>query len=165
MSTDGVLKAARGETRRLWRVEVPCALAFVRVELLPSVWSVCMCVCMYWPCICACLCAHVSASTRVRTLKIMYGGCLIAGVKAAVIPPWGWTSLLVLPWPFCSQLLNRQRTGIRCGVSLKENIHYSSQEKRECSKWAEEEWFLWEKIEQTWVVWMQGEAENQTLQI
>lgn len=46
------------------------------------------------------------------------------------MPPRGCTSPLVLPWPFCSLPLNRRRRGIRCGVSLKGNIHYSRREER-----------------------------------
>lgn len=54
-------KAARGETQRLWREEVPCALAFVRAEFQPSVWcvcvhvSTCISVCA-WACTCVGYC-------------------------------------------------------------------------------------------------------------
>lgn len=51
-------KAARRETQRLWRAEVPCALASVRAGFQPSVWCVCahvsMCVSV---CGCWCMCA------------------------------------------------------------------------------------------------------------
>lgn len=73
----------------------------------------------------------------------------IAQVKAAVMPSRECTSLLVLPWPFCSPLLERQRTQIQCGVSLKGNIHNSSQQRRENTKCTEEGWCLWEK----WYGW------------
>lgn len=58
-------KAARGETKRLWRVEVLCALAFVRAELQPSVWCVCahVSVCIS-VCGSVCMCHHHKDGTH-----------------------------------------------------------------------------------------------------
>lgn len=146
-------KAARGETQRLWREEVPCALASVRAEFQPSVWCVHMYQCAnLYVVVRACVLPPTeTVCTRKITVKKTQKAerretKAIAQVKAEVIPPRGCTSPLVLPWPFCSLLLDRQRTGIQCGVSLKENIHYSSQQRREHTNSTEEGYFLWEKI-------------------
>lgn len=100
-------KAARGGMSGLWRVEVPRALPFVRAARQPSVFmriSVCGSAHM-----CVGTAEKGSAAKTVRKIQALKAERRETNkqIKAAVLTPWGRTSLFVLPWPFCSLLQNR----------------------------------------------------------
>lgn len=152
--------AARREMSGLWRVEVPCALPFVRAARQPSVFmriSVCGSAHM-----CVGTAEKGSAAKTVRKIQPPKAERRETNkqIKAAVLTPWGRTSPFVLPWPFCFLLQNRpeNRDSVWCQSKGKHPLFKSREERMY--------WLYWgraipsrvggEKTVQTWMLWIQG---------
>lgn len=154
-------KAARGEMSGLWRVEVPCALPFVRAARQPSVFmriSVCgpshMCVGTA---------EKGSAAKTVRKIRPPKAERRETNkqIKAAVLTPWGCTSLFILPWPFCFLLQNRpeNRDSVWCQSKGKHPLFKSREERMYRLYWGRaipSRVGRKKKPVQTWMLWIQG---------
>lgn len=114
-------KAARRKKKRLWIVEVPCAVA-------------CQCrastICLVCVCVCVFVGYHRDAFNWKNWKERRERGWYKSRMQSSHLEGSHLHSNY-LDRSFCSLLLDRWRTGIHCCVSLKENIHYSSQERRE----------------------------------
>lgn len=149
-------KAAWGEMSGLWRVEVPCALPFVRAARQPSVFmriSVCGSAHM-----CVGTTEKGSAAKTVRKIRAPKAERWETNkqIKAAVLTPWGRTSLFVLPWPFCFLLQNKpeNRDSVWCQSKGKHPLFKSREERmyrlywgRAIPSWGGEGGWGWCKLE------------------